>query len=174
MLLKSLLLGFLIFNNLYANNILLNKKENNLVQEKEKFIQLSDIPKEAYNLQEDLKTIFSLLTKKEITKDIHEAIPAYISSIKKLLQDPIYKKLPQQNIRTIQKEYTELSRYLIQFQKWNKLINADVELYEKKNNDLKEYLKLWNETKHKAVSNKAPKAILKQIDLSILKIKELK
>ena len=163
-------LQFILSATIYAQTNASTKEKENVVLAKEKlFIEVIAIPNEALKVSVKLEKIEKLLKNKEKLVDIHKALPSYTKSVTKILKDPTFKKIKQLNIRYLRKKYTELSVYLSQFNEWNEFISKKIDIYNEQRKVLKIYTELWDETKIHATKEKAPKAIIKQIN-SVIKL----
>ncbi len=144
------------------------------VEEAPKFIELSSVPEEAARATADLKEIADTLSAVEEIREIHKVLPSYVDSIDTLLNDPVYKNLENQTIRTLQKHTQEWKIYSSELAEWDSLYKARIEVFDVNREKLQNYSQLWSETHINADKESAPEVIKDHIANVIIKIEELR
>jgi len=138
------------------------------------FIELSDIPSKAAETSVEIKEITEELRESDEIKEIGAVLPSYISSIDALLNEPVYTKIEQQNVRELQKLRQQWKIYNSELKKWAELVNSRVTVYDLGRDKLQTYSSLWSETHINATNVSAPPAIQEHITNVIIKIEELR
>jgi hypothetical protein len=120
-------------------------KEVKTVEEKP-FIPISDIPEQANSTLLKIKEIGELLTEKEDVIEMNTSLPSYMKSLQTMLDDPVYKHLDTQDLKTIDELNQKWDIYLKQLEEWQSILKARLELYDKYRSTLKSLTDLWSET----------------------------
>ncbi len=175
------LLHFLFLSTLLLSPLLLAQEttEQPIEQsepevQKPTFIERSKVPEEAAKANVVLKEIADALTEEPKTVEIHDVLPSYIASISPLLNDPVYKDLENQTVRTLQKLHQEWLVYNKQLIDWEQQFKKRIEVYDLHRTKLEEYSALWSETHINATDKSAPEAIQTHITDIIIEIEKLR
>ncbi|MGB5964970.1 MAG: mechanosensitive ion channel domain-containing protein [Sulfurimonadaceae bacterium] len=136
------------------------------------FIELSAVPEEAAKANLALKEIADALTEEPKTVEIHDVLPSYTTSIGPLLDDPVYKDLEKQTLRTLQKLHQEWLVYNKQLIGWEQQFKERIQVYDLHRAKLEEYSALWSETHINATDKSAPEAIKTHITNVIIEIEK--
>jgi hypothetical protein len=175
------LLHFLFLSTLLLSPLLLAQEttEQPIEQsepevQKPTFIELSKVPEEAAKANLALKEIADALTEEPKTVEIHDVLPSYIASISPLLNDPVYKDLENQTVRTLQKLHQEWLVYNKQLIDWEQQFKKRIEVYDLHRTKLEEDSALWSETHINATDKSAPEAIQTHITDIIIEIEKLR
>jgi small-conductance mechanosensitive channel len=157
-----LLLFFTIFVPLHAEEQ--GSETLKAPQEQElKYVDISSVTKESAALFATLSKIEESLQESEEIKEMQSSLKPYCDSIDMLLNSPSYKNREHATVRELQKMYGEITIQLKQLHEWDSLITVNVERYDKNNERLKEYLKVWGKTYDNAFSEQTPEEFRKHI-----------
>ena len=137
------------------------------------YIAISDIPEQANSTLLKLQEIGELLTEKEDVIEMNISLPSYIESLQAMLDDPVYKHLDTQDLKTIDELNQKWDIYLKQLEEWQAVLKARLELYDEYHVTLKKLTELWSETHINADKKQAPEAIQNHIASVLIKIETL-
>ena len=175
------LLHFLFLSTLLFTPLLLATEATDKAQEQSKtetqepiFIELSDVPAKAAKTVYALKEMDKNLRENKETIEIHKVLPSYADAISGLLQDPIYKDLKNQSIRTLQKHRQEWEVYSRELQGWDQQAKERMEVYDTSREELEKHSALWSETHINANRESAPQVIQNHIANVIIQVEELR
>jgi small-conductance mechanosensitive channel len=141
---------------------------------KKSYIDVSDIPSQNAVISEKLKEIQEKLEDTEEILDIDAAVSVYSKSIKAMLSDPTNEYLEYVSIQDLKEKEKNWRINIDQLKAWNIIFTERIDLFDENYKILEEYLKKWKATKENALKQKAPEAILKQINDVITSIEKLK
>ncbi len=134
------------------------------IQQEPIFVEVSDVPEKAVKVIVDLKSVQERIDEvKKKTKDMHEAVEPYASSISLLLENTNYQNITKQNARELQKMQSEMAVYLKQLMEWGSVLKSSIQIYDKNSKLLKNHSTLWSQTHSNAVAKNTPDAILDNI-----------
>ncbi len=175
------LLHFLFLSTLLFTPLLLATEATDKAQEQSKteaqepiFIELSDVPAKAAKTVYALKEMDKNLRENKETIEIHKVLPSYADAISGLLQDPVYKDLKNQSIRTLQKHRQEWEVYSRELQGWDQQAKERMEVYDTSREELEKHSALWSETHINANRESAPQVIQNHIANVIIQVEELR
>ena len=151
----------------------LTKDKLEVVLEKLQYIEVSEVPQKASEIQLQLKEIATVLEKKPSVNEMHEAIPSYIQAIDTLLEEEKYQKLSLMDRRELTKLKESWLVYTSQLKEWQKALYNRIKVYDEQRILLNNYSKVWSQTHINANSKDAPKAIEDHITNVIINIETL-
>ncbi len=144
------------------------------IEEAPKFIALSDVPAQAAKASVALKEITKDLKEEKSGLEIHKILPSYIETINVLLNDPIYKDIQDQSIRTLQKHRQEWNIYNSELKNWEEVAKNRIKVYDMRREELEVHSALWSETHINATKESAPEIIQNHIASVIIEIEDLR
>ncbi len=159
---------------LCAEEIQAETKPTTVVEEKAKFIALSDVPQEAVATLTKLKEIRDIFVDTEEIKDSHVTLPPYLESIQPYLAASFDDLITKRSIREIQKERSSWKVYKLKLEEWAKLYAERIAIYDEKRTELETYSSLWSETHINANAESAPEVIQTHIANVIIDIEKLR
>jgi len=164
------ILIFLLFN-VYAKDAI------NVPVAEEKtpqFIAISDVPLELASTLQELESIDKTLTASQEIKDLHLSLPAYILSVEKQLNDPIFDYLLDLDTKDIIKLRQGILVHKEQLKNSSNLFISAINTYDLELKKLVDLSNRWSQTHINADTKNAPETIIELITSMIIQIEEMR